>query len=80
MSTDIYVGDLQFGATADGSRHLLLAILSQAIRDTRNADQMIRVAAQQWLADDPVCVAICDLLGYSLSELHQTIGLGTPQH
>jgi hypothetical protein len=66
--------------TSDGTHRLLLAILTRALRDLRNSNQLIRAEAYQWLANDPLCAAICETLGYSLSALHQAVGLHTPVH
>ncbi len=65
---------------SDGTHHLLLAILTRALRDLRNSNPMIQAEAWQWLIDDPFCAAICETLGYSLSSLHQAVGLCTPVH
>ncbi len=66
--------------TSDGTHHLLLAILTRALRDLRNSNQLIRAEAWQWLIEDPFCAAICETLGYSLSDLHQAVGLYIPVH
>ncbi len=65
---------------SDGTQRLLLAILSRALRDLRNSNQLIRAEAYQWLVNDPLRAAICETLGYSLSALHQSVGLCTPVH
>ncbi len=65
---------------SDGTHHLLLAILARAIHDVRNPNPMIQAEAWQWFIDDPFCAAICETLGYSLSALHQAVGLCTPVH
>ncbi len=65
---------------SDGTYRLLLAILSRALRDLRNSNQLIRAEAYQWLVNDPFCAAICETLGYSLSDLHEAVGLCTPVH
>jgi hypothetical protein len=65
---------------SDGTHRLLLAILSRALRDLRNSNQLIRAEALQWLVNDLLCAEICETLGYSLSALHQAVGLCTPVH
>lgn len=61
--------------TSDGTQHLLLAILARAIRDLYHGDPRVRAEAQHWLVGDPLCVEICEYLGYSLSVLHHKMGL-----
>lgn len=63
----------------DGTRHLVLAIVAQAIRDLENTDTAVRTEAQQWLAADPLCETICEFLGYDLSTLHRAVGIKLPQ-
>lgn len=65
---------------SDGTHRLLLAILARALRDLRNSNQLIRTEAYQWLVHDPLCAAICEALGYSLSALHQAVELRAPVH
>ncbi len=65
---------------SDGTHRLLLAILSRALRDLRNSNQLIRAEAWQWLVNDLLCAEICEELGYSLSDLHEAVGLCTPVH
>jgi hypothetical protein len=64
---------------SDGIQHLLLAILARAVRDIRHTDPRIQAEARQWLLDDPLCAEICEILGYSLPVLHQTVGLHRPK-
>jgi hypothetical protein len=64
---------------SDGTPHLLLAILTRAIRDLRHEDPLIRAAARQWLWEDPLCAEICDILGYTLPALHRAMELTSPQ-
>ncbi len=59
----------------DGTQHLIVAILTRAVRDLNNANPTIRAEARLWLVADPLCAEICDILGYSLPELHQAVGL-----
>ncbi len=66
--------------TSEETQHLLLAILARAIHDLYDPNPQIRAAAWQWILEDPFCAEICEVLGYSLSALHRTAGLGTPQH
>lgn len=61
--------------TSDGTQHLLLAILARAIRDLRDTNPHIRLEAQQWLMEDPLCAEICEILGVSLASLHRATGL-----
>jgi hypothetical protein len=63
--------------TADGTSHLLLAILAQAIRDLRHVNPRIRAAAREWLWDDPLCAEICEILGYPVLVLHRALGLAS---
>lgn len=65
--------------TSDGTPHLLLAILTRAIRDLRHEDPLIRAAARQWLWEDPLCAEICEILGYTLPALHRATGLASPR-
>jgi hypothetical protein len=65
--------------TSDGIPHLLIAILTRAIRDLRHKDPQIRAAARQWLAEDPLCAEICEILGYTRPALHRAMGLASPQ-
>jgi hypothetical protein len=65
--------------TSDGIPHLLIAILTRAIRDLRHKDPQIQAAARQWLSDDPLCAEICEILGYTLPALHRAMGLASPQ-
>ncbi len=65
---------------SDGTHRLLLAILTRALRDLRTSNQLIRAEAYQWLVNDPFCAAICETLGYSLSDLHEAVGLYIPAH
>ena len=64
--------------TSDGTSHLLCAILARAIRDLCHTDPLIRGAARQWLWEDPLCVEICEGLGYPVSTLHRAMGLVSP--
>jgi hypothetical protein len=64
--------------TSDGTSHLLCAILARAIRDLCHADPRVRGAAWQWLWEDPLCVEICEGLGYPVSTLHRAMGLISP--
>jgi len=63
---------------SDGTPHLLLAILTRALRDLSHTDPLIRAAAQQWLWEDPLCEEICEILGYTLPALHRAMGLVAP--
>ncbi len=65
---------------SDGTHRLLLSILARAVRDLNDPNSEIQAEAWQWLIDDPFCAAICETLGYSLSSLHQAVGLCTPVH
>jgi len=63
---------------SDGTQHLLVAILTRAVRDLKSPDRTIQAEAKQWLIEDPLCVEICEMLGVSVSRLHQTVGLPVP--
>ena len=60
---------------SDGTQHLLVAILTRAVRDLKSTDRRIQAEAKQWLIKDPLCVEICEMLGVNVSWLHQTVGL-----
>lgn len=63
---------------SDGTQHLLVAILTRAVRDLKSTDTSIQTEAKQWLIEDSLCVEICEMLGVSVSLLHQTVGLPVP--
>ena len=63
---------------SDGTQHLLVAILTRAVRDLKSSDRAIQAEAQQWLIEDPLCVEICEMLGVNISRLHQKVGLPVP--
>jgi hypothetical protein len=45
-------------------RALLVAMLEQAVRDVRSKNLDIRQAAERWVWEDPLCLEICQWLGY----------------
>ncbi len=50
-------------------RALLAAMLEQAVRDVYSKNLDIRQAAERWLWEDPVCLEICQWLGYDREAL-----------